>query len=81
MLSRAFGLQLLNLGHCSGDVYGWGYNDNFELGLGAGTSRNSPQMITALGGKNVTRIVAGQAPSLPLCLPTPLPPSLQNTTP
>eukprot|EP00192_Tetraselmis_astigmatica_P009703 CAMPEP_0117664012 /NCGR_PEP_ID=MMETSP0804-20121206/8955_1 /TAXON_ID=1074897 /ORGANISM="Tetraselmis astigmatica, Strain CCMP880" /LENGTH=853 /DNA_ID=CAMNT_0005471141 /DNA_START=124 /DNA_END=2685 /DNA_ORIENTATION=- len=43
----------------SGEVFGWGYNDNMELGLGTGTSRNSPQVISSLAGKNVTRIAAG----------------------
>uniref|UniRef100_A0A061R4H9 Regulator of chromosome condensation n=1 Tax=Tetraselmis sp. GSL018 TaxID=582737 RepID=A0A061R4H9_9CHLO len=51
--------------HCSfavtekGEVYAWGYNENFELGLGLGVSRNSPQLVGTLSGKNVTRIVAG----------------------
>eukprot|EP00958_Prasinococcus_capsulatus_P017762 scaffold2033_cov367-Prasinococcus_capsulatus_cf.AAC.7 len=43
----------------AGSVYGWGYNQQLELGLGDGIDRNSPQMIATLNGLNVTSIAGG----------------------
>ena len=44
----------------SGRVYAWGYNEHFELGLGAGIDRNAPQLIeTFTAAHNVTQIAAG----------------------
>mmetsp|Transcript_50073 Transcript_50073/g.160252 ORF Transcript_50073/g.160252 Transcript_50073/m.160252 type:complete len:506 (-) Transcript_50073:46-1563(-) len=42
-----------------GDVYAWGYNGNFELGLGEGVNRNAPQLVKGLAGKNVSHVSAG----------------------
>ena len=43
----------------NGKVFAWGYNENFELGLGEGINRNAPQWIQGLEGTNVTAVVAG----------------------
>eukprot|EP00899_Mesostigma_viride_P022183 jgi/Mesvir1/3149/Mv16314-RA.1 len=40
-------------------VYAWGFNDNFELGLGEGIARNSPQIIHGLEGRNITMLAPG----------------------
>jgi len=42
-----------------GRVFAWGYNANFELGLGEGTNRNSPQGVRSLDKQNITSIAAG----------------------
>jgi alpha-tubulin suppressor-like RCC1 family protein len=40
-------------------VFAWGFNGHFELGLGEGTHRNSPQLVLALEARNVTTLTAG----------------------
>lgn len=40
-------------------MFAWGFNGHFELGLGEGTHRNSPQLVRALEARNVTTLAAG----------------------
>ncbi|KAK3242768.1 hypothetical protein CYMTET_47552 [Cymbomonas tetramitiformis] len=43
----------------AGVTFAWGYNENFELGLGEGTNRNSPQIVKGMAGMNITMLIAG----------------------
>jgi alpha-tubulin suppressor-like RCC1 family protein len=59
--------------HClarssTGLVYGWGYNGNYEIGVGDTTQRTTPVAITGggLSGKNVISIGAGANHSVAL---------------
>jgi alpha-tubulin suppressor-like RCC1 family protein len=45
--------------HRRRQVFAWGFNGHFELGLGEGTHRNSPQLVRALESRNVTTLAAG----------------------
>lgn len=49
-----------------GDVYGWGYNRNYELGVGDNMDRVLPQAIPTLSGKPVTEVYAGGYHSMAL---------------
>ncbi|MFA4986458.1 MAG: hypothetical protein WC712_07740 [Candidatus Brocadiia bacterium] len=48
-------------------VYVWGNGDFGKLGLGDVVFRNTPQHLTALDGKGVTAVSAGEDHSLALC--------------
>ncbi|NLA76680.1 MAG: hypothetical protein GX851_02420, partial [Clostridiales bacterium] len=53
---------------CSdGTVYAAGYNLLYQLGLGDNESRNTFTQVTALAGKDVTQIAAGDNHALALC--------------
>ena len=47
-----------------GELYGWGFNDKGQLGIGHRINREAPQKITALKGKRVVDIACGQQHSL-----------------
>eukprot|EP00966_Prymnesium_polylepis_P064986 1507729-Prymnesium_polylepis.1 len=46
----------------NGDVYTWGSNDDFQLGLGQtfGRKINKPEVVPELSGKGVLRVAAGK---------------------
>ena len=48
----------------NGEVYGWGYNGNGQLGLGNNINQLNPQRVTALQGVVVTNVVCGYAHTL-----------------
>nr|CAD7459960.1 unnamed protein product [Timema tahoe] len=48
----------------SGEVYGWGYNGNGQLGLGNTVNQLNPSRVTNLHGVVVTKIVCGYAHSM-----------------
>jgi len=48
----------------NGEVYGWGYNGNGQLGLGNNINQLNPQRVTALQGVVVTSVVCGYAHTL-----------------
>ncbi|MGH0138062.1 UNVERIFIED_CONTAM: hypothetical protein FKN15_026039 [Acipenser sinensis] len=50
----------------NGEVYGWGYNGNGQLGLGNNGNQLTPCRLTALQGMCVLQIVSGYAHSLAL---------------
>ncbi|XP_034417637.1 RCC1 and BTB domain-containing protein 1-like isoform X3 [Cyclopterus lumpus] len=50
----------------NGEVYGWGYNGNGQLGLGNNGNQLTPCRIVALQGLCVRQIVSGYAHSLAL---------------
>ncbi|XP_067014557.1 RCC1 and BTB domain-containing protein 1 isoform X2 [Anabrus simplex] len=45
----------------AGEVYGWGYNGNGQLGLGNNINQMSPNRVATLQGVVVTKIVCGYA--------------------
>ena len=46
-------------GAAAGDVYAWGLNNFGQLGLGNTTHASTPQLVTALAGKGIVRVVGG----------------------
>ena len=48
----------------NGEVYGWGYNGNGQLGLGNNINQLNPQRVTGLQGVVVTSVVCGYAHTL-----------------
>ena len=48
----------------NGEVYGWGYNGNGQLGLGNNINQLNPQRVTGLQGVVVTMVVCGYAHTL-----------------
>ncbi|KAL6101054.1 rcbtb1 [Pungitius sinensis] len=50
----------------NGEVYGWGYNGNGQLGLGNNGNQLTPCRLAALQGSCVQQIVSGYAHSLAL---------------
>nr|CAD7426419.1 unnamed protein product [Timema monikensis] len=48
----------------NGEVYGWGYNGNGQLGLGNTVNQLNPSRVTNLHGVVVTKIVCGYAHSM-----------------
>ena len=48
----------------SGKVYAWGRNNYGQLGIGNTTNKNVPTLITALNGKKIISIAAGDNHSL-----------------
>uniref|UniRef100_A0A0G2JU79 RCC1 and BTB domain containing protein 1 n=1 Tax=Rattus norvegicus TaxID=10116 RepID=A0A0G2JU79_RAT len=50
----------------SGEVYGWGYNGNGQLGLGNNGNQLTPVRVAALHGVCVNQIVCGYAHTLAL---------------
>ena len=53
-------------GAAAGDVYAWGKNDHGTLGLGHTTDASTPQLVTALVGKGIVRVVGGHYTSAAL---------------
>ena len=53
-------------GAAAGDVYAWGENENGMLGLGHTTNASTPQLVTALVGKGIVRVVGGHYASAAL---------------
>ena len=45
----------------NGEVYGWGYNGNGQLGLGNNINQLNPCRVTALQGVVVTSVMCGYA--------------------
>jgi len=43
----------------NGEVYGWGYNRDYELGVGDNMDRVLPQAVPSLTGRKVTSLAAG----------------------
>uniref|UniRef100_A0A4W3H429 RCC1 and BTB domain containing protein 2 n=2 Tax=Callorhinchus milii TaxID=7868 RepID=A0A4W3H429_CALMI len=50
----------------NGEVYGWGYNGNGQLGLGSNGNQPTPCRLAALHGIHVCQIVCGYAHTLAL---------------
>ncbi|XP_078088320.1 RCC1 and BTB domain-containing protein 2-like isoform X4 [Mustelus asterias] len=50
----------------NGEVYGWGYNGNGQLGLGSNGNQPTPCRLAALQGIHVCQIVCGYAHTLAL---------------
>ncbi|OXU31335.1 hypothetical protein TSAR_012680, partial [Trichomalopsis sarcophagae] len=55
--------------HCvacsdKGEVYTWGDNDEGQLGDGTTHAQQSPRLVHALQGKNITRVACGSAHTL-----------------
>ncbi|KAK7864423.1 hypothetical protein R5R35_000463 [Gryllus longicercus] len=50
----------------TGEVYGWGYNGNGQLGLGNNVNQLNPCRVGALAGVVVTRVACGYAHTLAL---------------
>uniref|UniRef100_A0A3P8V599 Regulator of chromosome condensation (RCC1) and BTB (POZ) domain containing protein 1 n=1 Tax=Cynoglossus semilaevis TaxID=244447 RepID=A0A3P8V599_CYNSE len=50
----------------NGEVYGWGYNGNGQLGLGSNVNQLTPCRLVALQGLCVQQVVSGYAHSLAL---------------
>ncbi|XP_057708198.1 RCC1 and BTB domain-containing protein 1 [Corythoichthys intestinalis] len=50
----------------NGEVYGWGYNGNGQLGVGNNSNQLTPNRLTGLQGLCVQQIVCGYAHSLAL---------------
>ncbi|XP_064615114.1 RCC1 and BTB domain-containing protein 1-like isoform X2 [Liolophura sinensis] len=50
----------------NGEVYGWGYNGNGQLGLGSNVNQPNPCKVQALSNVIVTQIVCGYAHTLAL---------------
>ncbi|XP_072180243.1 RCC1 and BTB domain-containing protein 1-like [Diadema setosum] len=50
----------------SGEVYGWGYNGNGQLGLGNNVNQPSPCKVSSLNGVVISQIACGYAHSLGL---------------
>ncbi|XP_072035164.1 RCC1 and BTB domain-containing protein 1-like [Amphiura filiformis] len=50
----------------SGEVFGWGYNGNGQLGLGNNVNQPSPCRVSSLQGVVVSQIVCGYAHSMAL---------------
>jgi len=48
----------------NGEVYGWGYNGNGQLGLGNNINQLNPCRVTALQGVVITSVVCGYAHTL-----------------
>jgi len=48
----------------NGEVYGWGYNGNGQLGLGNNINQLTPLRVTALQGVVITSVVCGYAHTL-----------------
>ncbi|KAK2846704.1 hypothetical protein Q5P01_009703 [Channa striata] len=50
----------------NGEVYGWGYNCNGQLGLGNNGNQQTPCRIAALQGINIVQVACGYAHTLAL---------------
>ena len=50
----------------NGEVYGWGYNGNGQLGLGNNINQLNPCRVTALNGLVISKVVCGYAHTLAL---------------
>ncbi|XP_033952996.1 RCC1 and BTB domain-containing protein 2 isoform X2 [Pseudochaenichthys georgianus] len=50
----------------NGEIYGWGYNCNGQLGLGNNGNQQTPCRIAALQGVNIVRVACGYAHTLAL---------------
>ncbi|XP_076041418.1 RCC1 and BTB domain-containing protein 1-like isoform X2 [Oratosquilla oratoria] len=50
----------------NGEVYGWGYNSNGQLGLGNSVNQHNPCRVAALEGLVITKIVCGYSHTLAL---------------
>ncbi|RVE65119.1 hypothetical protein OJAV_G00132510 [Oryzias javanicus] len=50
----------------NGEIYGWGYNCNGQLGLGNNGNQQTPCRIAALQGVNVIQVACGYAHTLAL---------------
>lgn len=50
----------------NGDVFGWGYNGNGQLGLGNNVNQPNPCRVAGLQGVFVTQVVCGNAHTLAL---------------
>uniref|UniRef100_A0A3B5K3X4 RCC1 and BTB domain containing protein 2 n=2 Tax=Takifugu rubripes TaxID=31033 RepID=A0A3B5K3X4_TAKRU len=50
----------------SGEIYGWGYNCNGQLGLGNNGNQQTPCRIAALQGVNVIQVACGYAHTIAL---------------
>uniref|UniRef100_A0A8C8A5J7 Regulator of chromosome condensation (RCC1) and BTB (POZ) domain containing protein 2 n=1 Tax=Oryzias sinensis TaxID=183150 RepID=A0A8C8A5J7_9TELE len=50
----------------NGEIYGWGYNCNGQLGLGNNGNQQTPCRIAALQGVNVVQVACGYAHTLAL---------------
>lgn len=50
----------------NGEVYGWGYNGNGQLGLGNNVNQTNPCRVTNLQGVVITQIVCGYAHTMAL---------------
>ena len=50
----------------SGEVFGWGYNGNGQLGLGNNINQLSPCRVSALNGLVIVKVVCGYAHTLAL---------------
>lgn len=50
----------------SGEVYGWGYNGNGQLGLGNNVNQANPCKVANLQGTVITKVVCGYAHTLAL---------------
>uniref|UniRef100_A0A8C6LFI6 RCC1 and BTB domain containing protein 2 n=8 Tax=Nothobranchius TaxID=28779 RepID=A0A8C6LFI6_NOTFU len=50
----------------NGEIYGWGYNCNGQLGLGNNGNQQTPCRIAALQGINVVQVACGYAHTLAL---------------
>ncbi|XP_023240881.1 RCC1 and BTB domain-containing protein 1-like [Centruroides sculpturatus] len=50
----------------NGDVYGWGYNGNGQLGLGNNVNQSNPSRVANLQGVVIQKIVCGYAHTMAL---------------
>ena len=50
----------------SGEVFGWGYNGNGQLGTGNAVNQLSPMRIASLNGLVIVKVVCGYAHTLAL---------------
>ncbi|KAK3278657.1 hypothetical protein CYMTET_13423 [Cymbomonas tetramitiformis] len=50
-----------------GELYGWGYNRDYELGVGDNMDRVLPQVVPTLTGHKVATVAAGGYHSLAVC--------------
>uniref|UniRef100_A0A672ZPH7 RCC1 and BTB domain-containing protein 2-like n=2 Tax=Sphaeramia orbicularis TaxID=375764 RepID=A0A672ZPH7_9TELE len=50
----------------NGEIYGWGYNCNGQLGLGNNGNQQTPCRIAALQGVNIVQVACGYAHTLAL---------------
>lgn len=50
----------------SGEVYGWGYNGNGQLGIGNNINQLNPCRVTGLQGRVISKVICGYAHTLAL---------------